>query len=242
MQRMRLLLTAGLVVACGFSAPAIEPSHWGPYGNPEEPATRPYKAFWRGLKAFKFQLKATIHEGQGKAGHAGNIQFFRGVRRGLVEIGAGTYMGMAGQYPYPVETTHPANEFIDSDRRLAALADLPSTAAIFWYGGAGAVGAVFGPGAVTVGQSEVDRYAMTPEERAEVAAAAAKTSLQNWSPDPHARNQARPQGLKYTGEWKVVEEEAKVANGKSTKTVVSNPYSGDMIKKRRQGRIADSGQ
>lgn len=151
-------------------------------------------------------------------------------------------MGMAGQYPYPVETTHPANEFIDSDRRLAALADLPSTAAIFWYGGAGAVGAVFGPGAVTVGQSEVDRYAMTPEERAEVAAAAAKTSLQNWSPDPHARNQARPQGLKYTGEWKVVEEEAKVANGKSTKTVVSNPYSGDMIKKRRQGRIADSGQ
>ncbi|MDZ4859077.1 MAG: hypothetical protein SGI88_08820 [Candidatus Hydrogenedentes bacterium] len=237
MKRMRLLLAAGLVAACGFGASAIEPSHWGPYGNPEEPATRPYKAFWRGLKAFKYQVNATVRDGHRKAGAYGNVQFFRGVRRGLVEIGAGTYMGMAGQYPFPVEKTHTANEYIDADRRRAALADLPSTAALFWYGGLGSVGAVFGPGAVTIAQSEVDRYAMTPEERAEVAAAAAKTSLQNWEPDPHARNRQRPAGLKYSGPWKVLDEAPSPQVRRVT--VETNPYSGDMIKKRRNGRIAD---
>jgi len=237
MKRMRLLLAVGLVAACGFGASAIEPSHWGPYGNPEEPATRPYKAFWRGLKAFKYQLNATAREGQRKAGAYGHVQFFRGVRRGLVEIGAGTYMGMAGQYPLPVDKTHPANVYIDADRRRAALADVPSTAAIFWYAGLGSVGAVFGPGAVTIAQSEVDRHAMTPEERAEVANAASITAMQNWEPDPHARNKARPEGLKQSAAWRVVDTDPSPTQKKLV--VETNPYAGDMIKKRRNGRIAD---
>lgn len=260
MKRMRLLWVAGAVMVAflagavepahpGYgssilnrSTPiegttAIEPSHYGPYGNPEEPATRPYKAFWRGLKAFKYQLRKTIDEGQSKAGHVGGgIQFFRGVRRGLVEIGAGTYMGMAGQYPLPVEKTHPANEYLDSDRRLAALADLPSTAAIFWVGGTGSVGAVFGPGLMTIAQSEVDRYAMTPEERAEVARQATKTSLQHWPANVHDRNTPRPAGLKYVGEWKEADEKAKAEKS----DLEGNPYSGDMIKKARKGSIRDS--
>ncbi|NUM53229.1 MAG: hypothetical protein HUU46_06270 [Candidatus Hydrogenedentes bacterium] len=258
MQRMRLLLVAGLtsVVALSASAQyqkyhtwiessapvskqrtAIEPSHWGKYGNAEEPATRPFKAFWRGLKAFHYQIGATIDEGHRKAGHAGGgVQFFRGVRRGLVEIGGGTYMGMAGQYPLPVEQTHPINEYIDSDRRLAALADLPSTAAILWYGGATSVGTVFGTGAITVAQSEVDRHAMTPEERAEVARAAAKFSKQQWPASAHDRNTPRPGGLKYVGEWKEADDAAK----REGKPLEGNPYSGDMLKKARKGSIRDN--
>ena len=255
MKRMRLLIAAACAVSFTAGAvddltppamswghkstrseprTAIEPSHWGKYGNPEEPATRPFKACWRGLKAFKYQVRFTGNEGEQKAGRVGGgVQVFRGVRRGLVEIGAGTYMGMAGQYPLPVEQTHPANEFIDSDRRLAALADLPSTAAIFYYGGAGSVGAVFGPGAVTVAQSEVDRYAMTPEERAEVARAAAKFSKQKWPADARDRNTPRPGGLKYTGEWKDADDAAKA----DERVKEGNPYSGDMIKKARKGSI-----
>ena len=187
--------------------------------------------------ADRVERKRSHRCSQGKAGHVGGgVQVFRGVRRGLVEIGAGTYMGMAGQYPIPVEKTHPANEYIDSDRRLAALADLPSTAAIFWYGGAGSVGAVFGPGAVTVAQSEVDRYAMTPEERAEVARQAAKTSLQQWESSPQDRNTPRPGGLKYVGEWKAADDAAKAED----KTLEGNPYSGDMIKKARRGSIKEN--
>lgn len=256
MMRMRLLMAAGCAVAFTTSAfaqnptrhwldwgqkstksvprTAIEASHWGPYGNPEEPATRPFKAFWRGLKAFNYQFRFTVNEGEQKAGRVGGgVQVFRGVRRGLVEIGAGTYMGMAGQYPLPVEQTHPANEFIDSDRRLAALADLPSTAAIFYYGGAGSVGAVFGPGVVTVAQSEVDRHAMSPEERADVARAAAKFSKQNWPAGAVDRNTPRPAGLKYTGEWKDSDDAAKA----DERVQEGNPYSGDMIKKARRGSI-----
>lgn len=251
MKGMRLFVATGLAMAFASaadaqyanyhtwiesSAPApprrtaIEPSHWGKYGNPEEPATRPFKAFWRGLKAFKYQVGATIDEGERKAGNVGGgVQFFRGVRRGLVEIGGGTYMGMAGQYPLPVEQTHPINEYIDSDRRLAALADLPSTAAILWYGGTGAVGTVFGTGAITVAQSEVDRYAMTPEERAEVARAAAKFSHQAWPATAQDRNTPRPHGLKYDEAWE----------SKHTSTEEGNPYSGDMIKKARRGSIKD---
>lgn len=216
---------------------AIEPSHWGPYGNPEEPATRPFKAFWRGLKAFKYQFKATVDDGERKAGHAGGgIQVFRGVRRGLVEIGAGTYMGMAGQYPLPVEETHPVNVYIDSDRRLAALADIPSTAGLFWLAGTGSVGTVFGPGLVTIAQSEVDRHAMSPEDRAEVARQAAKTSQQHWEPTAHDRNVPRPAGLKYVGEWKAADDAAKAEE----KAAEANPYSGDMVKKARKGSIKNN--
>lgn len=258
MKRMRLLIAAACAVSFTGSAfavvddltppslswgekstksvprTAIEPSHWGKYGNPEEPATRPFKAFWRGLKAFNYQFRFTVNEGEEKAGRVGGgVQVFRGVRRGLVEIGAGTYMGMAGQYPLPVEQTHPANQYIDSDRRLAALADLPSTAAIFYYGGAGSVGAVFGPGVVTVAQSEVDRHAMSPEERAEVARAAAKFSKQKWPAGAVDRNTPRPAGLKYTGEWKDADDAAR-----SDESVQEgNSYSGDMIKKARKGSI-----
>ena len=240
----KCVVAACAAVICATGAMAIEPSHYGAkYGNPEEPATRPYKAFWRGLKAFKYQFHSTIDDGRVKAGPYGNVQFFRGVRRGIVEIGAGTYMGMAGQYPYPVEQTHPANEYLDSDRRLAALADIPSTSAIFWLAGAGSVGAVFGPGVVTIAQSEVDRYAMTPEERAEVAANAAKTARQNWPSHPTDRNTPRPGGLKYSGEIAVTEVEIRTtADGKEITVrtnVEENPYSGDMIKKARKGRIAE---
>lgn len=242
----RKLVTGACLVLMGTaSAFAIEPSHYGKkYGNPEEPATRPYKAFWRGLKAFKYQFKQTIREGQDKAGAVGGkVQFFRAVRRGLVEVGAGTYMGMAGSYPIPVEATHPANQTLDSDRRLAALADLPSTAAIFWAGGAGSVGAVFGPGVVTIAQSEVDRYAMTAEEREEVAAAARRTARQQWAPDPWARNKLRPEGLKHVVTEVVVEAQP----GATTEVTVEvekhkpagNAYSGNMIEKARRGRISN---
>ena len=263
MKRLSLLLAMGIAVtfAAGawaddsihpgwssdgpklYSQPrtAIEPSHWGPYGNPEEPATRPFKAFWRGLKAFRYQFKTTVIEGETKAGYAGGgIQTFRGVRRGLVEIGAGTYMGMAGQYPLPVEKTHPANVFIDSDRRIAALADLPSTAGIFWLAGTGSVGTVFGPGLVTIAQSEVDRYAMSPEDRAKVARQAAKTSQQHWGPTAHDRNAPRPAGLKYVGEWKAADDAAKAEEKAKTGALEGNPYSGDMIKKARSGKIKDN--
>ena len=260
MKRMRLLLAVAVSAACAMGAlaadpmlhpgygvgegglysqprTAIEPSHYGKYGNPEEPATRPFKAFWRGLKAFKYQFHATVDDGERKAGYAGGgIQVFRGVRRGLVEIGAGTYMGMAGQYPLPVDKTHPANEYLDSDRRLAALADLPSTAGLFWLAGTGSVGTVFGPGLVTIAQSEVDRYAMSPEERAEVAQQAAKTSKQQWGATAFDRNQPRPAGLRYAGEWKAADDAAKAKEN----PYAGNAYSGDMIKKARKGSIKNN--
>ncbi len=46
-----ILLAAAVTITATGVAGAIEPIHYGKYGNPEEPATRPYKAIWWGLKS-----------------------------------------------------------------------------------------------------------------------------------------------------------------------------------------------
>jgi hypothetical protein len=225
------------VVFCG-SAAAIEPSHWGKYGNPEEPATRPYKSFWRGLKAVPYQIGISKDSGEAKAGAKwGRVEGFRGVRRGVVELGHSTWWGMAGTYPPPVEDFSSSNQWIESDRRLAALCDLPTTAGVFaLVSGSNALVMMFGSAAVTVAQSEVDRRAMGPEELEANLAAARRTRAQNWPANAIARNDERPQGLKHGGALKA---EAEAQKAEEENVYLVTPYSGNMISKARRGRIAD---
>ncbi|MBX7257806.1 MAG: hypothetical protein K1Y02_15700 [Candidatus Hydrogenedentes bacterium] len=238
MKTLQVGLAALLAVAsCGL-AYAIEPSHTGPYGNPEEPATRPYKAMWRGLKALKYQTCKGVKDGNNKVEYVGSIEGFRGVRRGVVELGHSTYWGMAGTYPPPVDAVSPWNKRIDQDRRLAAFADIPTTVGIIGLAGGGAVGMVFGTGAITVGQSELDRSAMTPEQNEAVLAAARETAKQQWHP-PQAggnRNEMRPEGLRYD---RSTVKEPKKHDMKGGRNIKGNPYSGNMIKKARDGSIAE---
>jgi len=236
MKAMSTTLTVVLaVVFCG-SAVAIEPTHWGKYGNPEEPATRPYKAFWRGLKAVPYQIHSSKISGRDKVdAEWGRIEGFRGVRRGVVELGHSTWWGMAGTYPPPVDDFSSTNQWIEHDRRLAALCDLPTTAGIFaLVSGSNALVMMFGSAAVTVAQSEVDRAVMGPEQLEANLEAARRTRAQNWPAGRVSRNDPRPQGLKYAGKMK---EEADAKKEEEKNEALETPYSGDMIAKARRGRI-----
>ena len=238
MKTLQFGLAALIAVAsCGL-AYAIEPSHTGPYGNPEEPATRPYKAMWRGLKAVKYHTCKSVNDGNNKAQYVGSIEGFRGVRRGVVELGHSSFWGMAGTYPPPVDAISPWNERIDQHRGIAAIADIPTTVGIIGLAGGGAIGMVFGTGAITVGQSELDRSAMTPEQNEAVLAAARETAKQQWHPPQGGgnRNAKRPEGLRYEHEATAKPSKHEMKGGKDIK---GNSYSGDMIKKARDGRIAD---
>ncbi len=232
--------TLAVVLAAVFCshATAIEPSHWGKYGNPEEPATRPYKAMWRGLKAIPYQIRTSKHSGEAKVeAKWGRVEGFRGVRRGVVELGYSTWWGMAGTYPAPVDDFSSANQWIEHDRRLAALCDLPTTAGIFaLVSGSNALVMMFGSAAVTVAQSEVDRRVMGPEQLEANLEAARRTRAQNWPAYGPDRNEARPQGLKFTGTLK---EEHDSKKAETELEALDTPYSGDMIAKARRGRIAE---
>jgi hypothetical protein len=239
MKAMSTTLAVVLAVACCGSVAAIEPTHWGKYGNPEEPATRPYKSFWRGLKAVPYQIHTSKDSGEAKADAKwGRVEGFRGVRRGVVELGHSTWWGMAGTYPPPVEDFSSSNRWIESDRRLAALCDLPTTAGVFaLVSGSNALVMMFGSAAVTVAQSEVDRKVMGPEQMEANLEAAARTRAQNWPAGAVARNDSRPQGLKYTGRLRD-ELESKKAEGRTQGETGGTPYSGNMVAKARRGRIS----
>lgn len=65
---------------------AIEPSYKGPLGNPEEPALRPYKWFFRGIMAFAHQTKEKFVEGNMNTPILGTVETSRGIRNGSTEF------------------------------------------------------------------------------------------------------------------------------------------------------------
>lgn len=158
-------LAGGMMVSAAW---AIEPVYKGPLGNPEEPATRPYKAMYRGLKALFIQPVRGFKRGNDKYKYLGSVEAIRGVRQGGVELVESTYTGMAGKRQPDPKELQTLNAMIDSDRRIAALADgLTAAALLHWIFNAPA-GTVFGAGSYVIIQSEVDIKAMTEEEFAYV--------------------------------------------------------------------------
>ncbi|MBN2312068.1 MAG: hypothetical protein JXR94_24025 [Candidatus Hydrogenedentes bacterium] len=161
-----LIIGAILAVFLVSAAGAVEPAYKGKLGNPEEPATRVYKAFWRGCKAMKYQTVKAAKEGNEKVPGWGYVQALRGVRRGTVELASSTYFGMAGRRPDDVEAISKANEYIDKEehKRLRTVADgLPVSAFL------GMVGAPYWAAALaavpfSVGQVMVDEEGARREE------------------------------------------------------------------------------
>ncbi len=109
------------IVACG--AYAVPPAYEGPMGNPEEPALRPYKWFWRGMKALVYHPVKSLVEGNVKTPVLGTAEVFRGVRRGMVENEASIWMGMMGAQVRPTKEVGKANKFIEDDILLRNVAD-----------------------------------------------------------------------------------------------------------------------
>jgi hypothetical protein len=85
-----LILAAVLVAMPGYS---VEPAYTGQFGNVEEPALRPYKWLYRGVRALFYHPGDQFVDGNLRVPALGSIQGLRGVRRGAFELGESAYRG-----------------------------------------------------------------------------------------------------------------------------------------------------
>ncbi len=83
-----------LWVITALPAAAVPPAYVGRLGNAEEPALRPYKWAWHGVKAFVFQTQDQLVRGNMEFPVLGTVKGFRGVRWGTVELLESTARGM----------------------------------------------------------------------------------------------------------------------------------------------------
>ncbi len=234
--RAFLGLAAGGVLAT--TVWAIEPAYNGPLGNPEEPATRPYKAMYRGLKALFIQPVRGFQRGNDKMPGIGSVEVFRGVRHGGVELVESTYTGMAGKRQPSHEELQTMNNFIDSDRRLAALADGVTAAALLHWSFGAPAATVFGAGGYIIIQSEVDISAMNEEEVAYVQYRSDVTrdkekefSHPNTDGRRHFKRLDRSRAI-----------ERKHTPPKAEPDAVEYNLTGDLIKKGRRGKLVPADQ
>lgn len=120
-----LFLLAALVAP--LAAVAVPASYEGPYGNPEEPALRPYKWMWRGVKALFYQTGYGFKHGNMRTPVLGTAETFRGLRKGTFELGESVYRGLSfaavppkGQY----KETMRLNAMVDKEKASSNISDL----------------------------------------------------------------------------------------------------------------------
>ena len=159
-----LVLTIAVAVFAGFAS-AVPPAYEGRLGNPEEPALRPYKWMWRGIKALAYQPAKAFRKGNIKTPGLGSVEVFRGLRKGVVELDESVMRGAMGTVPPPAgnyKELGKANAKIDKSPLLRNAADVTTTAHVLGVGGA--IG-------VFAAQRRVDRHPMrSPEEQEEIEA------------------------------------------------------------------------
>lgn len=118
------VFTAMIVAVAALGAPAtfaVEPAYKGPLGNNEEPATRPYKWLYRGLKSLVFHTGDQLVDGNLHTPVLGTAQGLRGLRRGTVELGESAYRGAVYAPPPPrsdYKNLGRANTIIEKDLAL----------------------------------------------------------------------------------------------------------------------------
>lgn len=125
---MRVLVAIVLAVTI-LGAPAgfaVEPAYQGQFGNNEEPALRPYKWLYHGVKSLVYHTGDQFVEGNMHTPYLGSVQGLRGLRRGSVELGESVYRG--GVYaPVPHKDQYKmigrANTIIERDFLLRNSSD-----------------------------------------------------------------------------------------------------------------------
>lgn len=148
-----------LAMACTVAFSAVAESQ---FGNREETALRPYKGFWRGVKAFTYNVVKSLDKGNRKFPGLGVVELGRGVRYGTVELLSSTYMGMAGSRAKPYRAYSRPNEILDSDWLLRNTADTLG-GAVFWGHGGTIESNLTGAAGVFTAQKVVDHSPVLSE-------------------------------------------------------------------------------
>ncbi|GMW01358.1 MAG: hypothetical protein AMXMBFR84_24950 [Candidatus Hydrogenedentota bacterium] len=235
-------LAVGLGLLVCTASFAIEPAYYGPKGNPEEPATRPYKAMWRGVKAFFYHPPKSTLDGHEKLPILGGaIELPRGVRRGTVELTESTWKGMAGSRMPDYKQQMYLNEVINADQRIHFLTDYVAAVGVIWIAGAAPAYRVFGAGVIEMAQMQLDYDAMGPEEQEALRANAwyNRDRLGLYNPDRNTPPKEEDPNLRVF--------DAKPKNGDlleihtmetQSENAFSEEFSGNMVRKQRKGKLA----
>lgn len=127
-RRMQLVFVLALIAA--RAAWAVEPAYEGKYGNPEEPALRPYKWIFRGTGALFYQTGKGFKDGNMATPVLGTVETGRGLRKGTAELLESTWKG-AQFAPVPpkgdYKETRNANARIDSEPFIRNMNDFAFT-------------------------------------------------------------------------------------------------------------------
>lgn len=122
-----LMLMLVMVLLAPFAAFAVEPAYVGQFGNAEEPALRPYKWMWRGVKALFYQTGHGFKHGNMRTPVLGTAETFRGLRKGTFELAESTYHGLAFA-PVPPKGDYKElgrlNEMVDNEKARSNFSDL----------------------------------------------------------------------------------------------------------------------
>lgn len=133
MKRTILLVIGVFLLISGLSH-AVEATYFGPHGNPEEPALRPYKWIWHGVKALLYQPARSFQHGNMKTPVLGTVEVGRGLRRGTVEMLESVCRGAvfaAIPEAHAAKDLGAANQQIEEDPVLYNVADFGFTAPAF---------------------------------------------------------------------------------------------------------------
>lgn len=127
-------LVIAMAVLAPVSVSAVEATYEGSYGNPEEPALRPYKWVWRGVKALFYQTGHGFAHGNMSTPVLGTAETFRGLRKGTFELGESVYRGLAFA-PVPPKSSYKQtmrlNEMVDNEKARSNFSDLVFSAYAF---------------------------------------------------------------------------------------------------------------
>lgn len=128
----RIAMAAVLAAASGLAMAdeMPKPKREADWPKVEEKALRPYKGFFRGIRAFAHHTVTALAEGNEKLPVFGSVEVFRGVRKGTVELASSTYMGMMGARHKPYDYYSKPNVIIDSDPLLYHAADFATPLAM----------------------------------------------------------------------------------------------------------------
>jgi len=177
---LAILVTAGMLVNGAVYAVEVEPKPGPDWERVEEPALRPYKALWSGLKSVVFNTTKSFAQGNEKAPILGTVEVFRGFRRGSVDLISGTYMSMAGSEPRPYRKLSRPNRILEDDPLLRNVADTTPPALLTPV-----------PVPIFVAQKAVDRSPVAPEQHKQYMKDLKKTRMER----ARMRELAKHQGL-----------------------------------------------
>jgi len=134
----RLCCVIIVAIALAPAAVSVEPESTDQFGNPEEPALRPYKWMWQGVKSLFYHTGESLVDGNMEIPGLGTVKVASGARKGTFELLEAFAKGSV-YAPLPKDSKeytrelHTTNEFIEQEMMFRHVLDMAAVAPIGIY-------------------------------------------------------------------------------------------------------------